>query len=110
MQVVTHLSVGQVFVWSLSHDTLVKNNSNTPDIALRVVYVLLVTLRTHIRRRSYVVEQLRFLSLVQKLAESEVSDACASCSEKNVGSFKISMHYLFLFNRYVGINDVTSQS
>ena len=86
-QVVAHFRICQIFVRSLASQHLEEDDADAPNIAFGTVYVLPVALGTHVCRRSNIIEQLRFLCLVRKFAETEVCDPCAGGCEKNVGSF-----------------------
>ena len=76
-EVGAHLRVSEVLIGRIPGQHFVENDAHAPHIALRTVDVLPIAFRTHVGGRSDVVEQLRLLCLVQELAESEVSDACA---------------------------------
>lgn len=106
-QIAAHFRVSKVLIRRFPCQHLVQNDAHAPHIALRTVDILAVALGAHVGRRSHVVKQLRLLGLVQELAESEVSDACACTGEEDVGSLEVSVHYQFLFNGQVPISHVS---
>ncbi len=85
-EVVGHFGVCEVFLWSLSQEHFTQNDANAPDIAFVTVKVLLIRLRTHVRRRADVVCDLR-LSLSNELTKPKISNFGTAFSKENICCF-----------------------
>ena len=103
-QIITHLRIRQVLIRRVPHQHLIQNYTNAPQIALRAVYVIPVTLRTHIGRTTHIVKHLRFLRLVQKLTKTKVSNPRPTPRQKNIGCLNVPVHDLLLLNRQIPLH------